>query len=207
MTKKKTVITVVTVCVLALLSYFILHNNPLANPDEEMIKKIISCVILVAIYAVFLLKYDKIVILPVELFQNRQLIWKLAKNDFRSKHAGSYLGVVWAFVQPVVSVLVYWFVFTIGGRAPSGDTGYPFVLWLIVGIVPWFFFADALGQGTSALLSYQYLVKKVVFKISILPIIKIISSFFVHSASNLSRIAIGSPGTCHLPTRTGMSEC
>ena len=63
MTKKKTVITVVTVCVLALLSYIILHHNPFANPDEEMIKKIISCVILVAIYAFFLLKYDKIVVL------------------------------------------------------------------------------------------------------------------------------------------------
>ena len=86
MTKKKTVIAAVTVVVAALASYIVFHHNPLANPDEEMIKKIISCVILAAIYAVFLLKYDKIVILPVELYQNRQLIWKLAKNDFKTRY-------------------------------------------------------------------------------------------------------------------------
>ena len=91
------------------------------------------------------------------------------------------MGIVWIFLQPVVTVLVYWFVFAMGGRTPISDTqDYPFVLWLIVGIVPWFFFSDAWGQGTSALLSYQFLVKKVVFKISILPIIKIISAFFIH---------------------------
>ena len=185
MTKKKTVITVVTVCVLALLSYIILHHNPFANPDEEMIKKIISCVILIAVYAVFLLKYDKIVILPVELFQNRQLIWKLAKNDFKTRYAGSYLGIVWAFVQPVITVLLYWFVFTVAlparAVAVKGDINIPYILWLIAGIVPWFFFSEALSNGTGALLEYNYLVKKVVFKISILPIIKIISALFVHA--------------------------
>jgi teichoic acid transport system permease protein len=46
--------------------------------------------------------------------------------------------------------------------------------------VPWFFFQDALNGGTNALIEYNYLVKKVVFKISILPIVKIISALFVH---------------------------
>ena len=132
-------------------------------------------------FIIFTRFYDWIILLPQELFANRKLIWKLAKNDFRSKYAGSYMGIVWIFLQPVVTVLVYWFVFAMGGRTPISDTqDYPFVLWLIVGIVPWFFFSDAWGQGTSALLSYQFLVKKVVFKISILPIIKIISAFFIH---------------------------
>ncbi len=180
MISKKRIVAIAAILMLIWVSYILFHSNPFAEPMQENVKKIISVAMLVAAFSIFVRFYDRIVILPAELFQNRELIWKLAKNDFRSKHAGSYLGVVWAFVQPVVSVLVYWFVFTIGGRAPSGDTGYPFVLWLIVGIVPWFFFADAWGQGTSALLSYQYLVKKVVFKISILPIIKIISAFFVH---------------------------
>lgn len=148
---------------------------------QEIIKKCISVFMLDAAFVVFAVFYDRITVLPAELYQNRELIWKLSKNDFKSKYAGSYMGIVWAFVQPVVTVLVYWFVFTIGGRSPSGGSGtYPFVLWLIVGIVPWFFFSDALGQGTSALLSYQFLVKKVVFKISILPIIKIISALFIH---------------------------
>lgn len=184
MTKKKIVITVVTLFVIALNLYIILHHNPLADPTQEIIKKIISCVILEGIYVVFLTMYDKIVILPVELWQNRRLIWKLAKNDFKTRYAGSYLGIVWAFVQPVVTVLLYWFVFTVAlpSRATTikGDIEIPYVLWLIAGIVPWFFFSEALTNGTNALLEYNYLVKKVVFKISILPIIKIISAIFVH---------------------------
>ena len=49
--------------------------------------------------------------LPAEICQSRKMIYKLAKNDFKTKFAGSYLGIVWAFIQPVVTVLVYWFVF------------------------------------------------------------------------------------------------
>ena len=57
---------------------------------------------------------EKKMSLPKELYQNRKLIWSLAKNDFKTKYAGSYLGIVWAFIQPVVTVLVYWFVFEKG---------------------------------------------------------------------------------------------
>ena len=184
MSKKKKIVLIVSICVLALNAYIILHHNPLADPTQEIIKKVISCIILNGIYAVFLVMYEKIVILPVELFQNRVLIWKLAQNDFKTRYAGSYLGIIWAFVQPVITVLLYWFVFTVAlpsrAVAVKGDLEIPYILWLIAGIVPWFFFSEALSNGTSALLEYNYLVKKVVFKISILPIIKIISAVFVH---------------------------
>ena len=105
---------------------------------------------------------------------------KLAKNDFKTRYAGSYFGTFWAFVQPVVTILVYWFVFSVGFRSNTDELGVPFVLYLVAGIVPWFFFSDALSGGTNSLLEYNYLVKKVVFKISILPIVKIISALFVH---------------------------
>lgn len=106
---------------------------------------------------------------------------KLAKNDFKTKYAGSYLGIVWAFIQPVITILVYWFVFSVGFRSGTGDLGVPFVLYLVAGIVPWFFFQDALTGGTNSLLEYNYLVKKVVFNISVLPVVKIISAMFVHA--------------------------
>jgi teichoic acid transport system permease protein len=119
-----------------------------------------------------------------DIIQNRKLIWKLSKNDFKSKFSGSYLGIIWAFIQPIVTVLVYWFVFEKGLRAGSvnlkSGIEIPFVLWLIAGLVPWFFFQDALSGGTNALLEYSYLVKKVVFNIDVLPIIKVISALFVH---------------------------
>ena len=88
--------------------------------------------------------------LPFQIAENRRLIWKLAKNDFKTRYAGSYLGIVWAFVQPVVTILVYWFVFEKGLKStPStleDGTAIPFVLMLTSGLVPWFFFSEALNN-------------------------------------------------------------
>ena len=125
-----------------------------------------------------------ITVLPTELWQSRHLIWKLAKNDFKKRYAGSYLGALWAMAQPVVTIAMYYLVFDLvfssrGPILPSGEE-VPYVLSLTAGLVPWFFFSEALNQGTTALLEYNYLVKKVVFKISILPIIKVIAATFIH---------------------------
>ena len=116
--------------------------------------------------------------IPSEFYQNRKLIWTLAKNDFRTKYAGSYLGIIWAFVQPVVTVMVYWFVF--GVVRQGAPKAVPFVLWLVCGLVPWFFFAEVISSGTNTFVEYNYLVKKVVFKIDTLPVVKVLSSVFVH---------------------------
>jgi len=127
---------------------------------------------------------NKFFSLPKELWNNRRLIWKLSKNDFKTRYAGSYLGIIWAFVQPVITILVYWLVFEKGFSAKAemfkSGVEVPFVVYLTSGLVPWFFFSEAVSQSTNALLEYNYLVKKVVFKISILPLIKIIAACFIH---------------------------
>ena len=120
-----------------------------------------------------------------ELSEGRKLAWQLGRSDFKRKYAGSYLGTIWAFVQPVVTVFVYWFVFEKGlgnGSRILSREGLeaPFVLYLVSGLVPWFFFQDALVGCTNSLIEYVYLVKKVVFRISILPFVKVLSALFVH---------------------------
>lgn len=114
-----------------------------------------------------------------DIFGKRELIFTLAQSDFKKKFVGSFLGVIWMFVQPIVTVLIYFFIFQLGFRSqPVADV--PYVLWLIPGIVPWFFFSEAWGGATNCLYEYQHLVKKMLFKVSILPVIKITASFFVH---------------------------
>ena len=82
----------------------------------------------------------KNVCLPKRLIASRKLIVNLAKNDFKKKCAGSYFGVVWAVIQPVITVLLYWFVFEFGLHQKVNDlrTGIevPFVLWLMGCLVP-----------------------------------------------------------------------
>ena len=46
-----------------------------------------------------------------ELVAKRKLIWELSKADFRKRFVGSYFGVVWMFIQPIVTVLIYWLIF------------------------------------------------------------------------------------------------
>lgn len=157
------------------------NNGPGVNPQQELVKKIISCAVILVSCIVFAVEYDKVIMLPTELYQNRHLIWKLAKNDFKKRYAGSYLGALWAMAQPVVTVVMYYIVFDrIMGNTGRGTDAAPFVLFLTAGLVPWFYFNEALNNGTNAMLEYNYLVKKVVFKISILPIIKIIAATFIH---------------------------
>ena len=110
---------------------------------------------------------------------NWRLLFSLTKNDFKQKYLGSYLGIAWAFIQPVITVLIFWFVFQVGFKAqPINDV--PFILWLIAGMFPWFFFADAVGNSTNAVVENAYLVKKIVFRVGFLPLIKIFSALIVH---------------------------
>lgn len=179
---KKGGIAIFTLLGAILATVVILHQNlgPAADPGEELLKKVLSCVIIAGACIGFAVLYDRVTGLAGELFQSRHLIWKLAKNDFKKRYAGSYLGAVWAMIQPVVTVALYYVVFEIFLNGASRTEEAPYVLFLTAGLVPWFFFSEALNAGTNALREYDYLVKKVVFKISILPIIKIIAATFIH---------------------------
>ena len=115
-----------------------------------------------------------------DIIRSRGLIFSLSKNDFKTRFAGSYFGILWAFVNPVVTVLLYWFVFGYVFVGARGTGEHPYVLDLISGLIPWFLFQEVLISGTNVMLDYSYLVKKVVFKIEVLPMVKIISASYVH---------------------------
>ena len=125
--------------IMALLIVFHKNPGPAVDQSQELTKKIISCVVIAAACFAFIHWYDKFTGLPVELFQNRHLIWKLAKNDFKKRYAGSYLGAVWAMAQPVVTVAMYYIVFDkiMGNTSTPLREGVevPFVLFLTAGLV------------------------------------------------------------------------
>ena len=182
--KKQVVLGTVWTVAIILAAELLLHNNVLEDPDTARLKKISGCLLLGAGVFLFTLFQDRVMALPVELYQNRRLIWRLSRNDFKKRYAGSYLGTIWAMVPPIVTVAMYWVVFDrIFGSGPQVTyTGgeVPYVLFLTAGLVPWFFFSDAVMGGMTSLMEYNYLVKKVVFKVSILPIIKVTAAMFVH---------------------------
>ncbi len=114
-----------------------------------------------------------------DLINSRHIILELTKNDFKTRYLGSSLGLVWAFVQPSITILILWFVFQVGFKsAPVAN--FPFILWIMAGMVPWFFLTESISSATMSIVEKSYLVKKVVFRVSILPIIKILSALVIH---------------------------
>ncbi|RUM70409.1 MAG: ABC transporter permease [Sulfurovum sp.] len=113
------------------------------------------------------------------IYQNRVLLWTLTKNEFKQRYFGNFLGVAWAFILPAVTIGILWFVFQVGFKSkPIND--FPFILWLVTGMFPWFYFSEGLSNGTNSIVANGFLVKKVVFRVSLLPIVSIATAFIVH---------------------------
>jgi ABC-type polysaccharide/polyol phosphate export permease len=115
-----------------------------------------------------------------ELFEKRGLILELAKRDYKSRYMGSVLGFVWTFAQPIMMMLIMWAVFIFGLKTGKTTGDVPFVVYFFVAQVAWNFFSDSWSSSTSVIMEYSFLVKKINFRLGILPIVKMTSAFINH---------------------------
>lgn len=114
------------------------------------------------------------------IYDSRELLISMAKRDIQNRYLGSLFGGIWAFVQPLVTIMIIWFVFQVGFKAQPTSNGVPFTLWLVSAMIPWFFIAEMLSNATNSIIEQASIVKKIVFKVSLLPIVKIISALIIH---------------------------
>lgn len=108
-----------------------------------------------------------------EIYDYRQMINSLVKKDLRGRYKGSVLGFLWTFINPLLQLVVYTFVFSVVLRAGIER----FYLFLFVALVPWIFFSSAITTGCTCILAQKDLVKKVYFPRQVLPIAYVTSSF------------------------------
>ena len=113
------------------------------------------------------------------IMKNKTLLLSLTKNDLKQKYLGNFLGVAWALIQPTATIIIFWFVFQVGFKSKPVDN-FPFILWLVAGMFPWFYFAEGLSNGTNSIIANSFLVKKVVFRVSLLPIVSLLSALGIH---------------------------
>ena len=113
------------------------------------------------------------------IIRNKTLLLSLTKNDLKQKYLGNILGVAWALIQPTATIIIFWFVFQVGFKSKPVDN-FPFILWLVAGMFPWFYFAEGLSNGTNSIIANSFLVKKVVFRVSLLPIVSLLSALSIH---------------------------
>lgn len=115
------------------------------------------------------------------LYNYRELLKSNIKKEIRGKYKGSFLGVLWSFVNPLLMVLVYAIVFPF--ILKDGPDNY--ILFIIVGILPWTFFTTCISQGTYTIIANEGIIKKVYFPREILPISVVTSGLINFSISCL----------------------
>jgi lipopolysaccharide transport system permease protein/teichoic acid transport system permease protein len=113
------------------------------------------------------------------IFMSRSIIFELAKRDMQQKYMGSYLGFIWVFLQPLLFILVLYTVMTLGFR---GDlvVDMPFSVYLVSGMVAWLVFTEHFNSTTKSIKEYSFLVKRIDFRLSVLPLVKLISVLLPH---------------------------
>jgi len=109
----------------------------------------------------------------------KYLIGVMAKRELETQYVGSLLGFIWTFIQPIVMISVFWFVFSVGFRVqPTNNV--PFVVWLAAGMASWLVFADIINGSAGVVVSHAHFIKKTLFPAEILPIIKLASCLITH---------------------------
>ncbi len=143
-------------------------------------------------------------------WQYRKQLFKLAKADLKKDYGGA-LGIGWAVIRPAILIFVFWFAFTVGLRRGNDVNGYPFFLWLIAGMIPWYYMRDMLTGGAGSIRRYRYLVTKIKFPISTIPTFVSIANMVTHLGLVLIMMVIyllfGYPPTIYylqLPLYTGL---
>lgn len=101
-----------------------------------------------------------------ELYNYRELLKTNVKKEIRGKYKGSFLGILWSFVNPLLMTLVYAIVFPFILKSTEPH----YVTFIIIGILPWTWFTNSIALGTTTVLGNAGIIKKVYFPREILPI-------------------------------------
>ena len=109
------------------------------------------------------------------LLKYRQLIQSLVARELKARYRGSVLGFFWSFINPLLLLLVYTFVFSyvLPARQPNLD---PYALFLFCGILPWTWFSSSILESSNVLISGGNLIKKVLFPAEVLPIVTVLAN-------------------------------
>jgi lipopolysaccharide transport system permease protein len=111
-----------------------------------------------------------------QLLRYRGLIQSLVARELKARYRGSVLGFFWSFINPLLLLLIYSFVFAVvlPGTHPAEIE--PYALFMFCGILPWTWFSSSLSESANVLIGHGNLIKKVLFPAEILPIVTVLAN-------------------------------
>lgn len=114
-----------------------------------------------------------------QIYYNRNVIYELTKRDFLSKYISNVLGMSWAIIEPLAMMVILYIVFTYL-RAGSAVSEVPFAIFLLTGLIMYDFFNKTINSASKSIKDYSFLIRKVKFRIAVLPMVKISSEVLIH---------------------------
>ncbi len=108
------------------------------------------------------------------LIRHRELLARMVRREIASRYRQTFLGIAWAFLKPLATVVVFTFIFSMIAGIPGG--GLPYPLFFMAGILPWTLFSAAVTTGISSLTSQSNLVARVQFPKEVLPLAAVAAS-------------------------------
>lgn len=121
------------------------------------------------------------------IIERRELIAILVARDLKARYRSSVLGFLWSFLNPLLMMGIYTLVFQYYMRM-GWDDPFPYALYLLVGLIPWTWFASSLSEGSTSLLSGGQMLKNVRFPAEILPLVVVLANF-IHFLIGLGLLA------------------
>src|SRR6478735_8317676 len=123
------------------------------------------------------------------LIRYRGLIQSLVARELKARYRGSVLGFVWSFINPLLLLTIYSFVFSVVLPGLHSKETEPYALFMFCGILPWTWFSSSLTEAAGSLISGGNLIKKVLFPAEVLPIVSVLANM-VHFMLGLPILAI-----------------
>ena len=118
-----------------------------------------------------------------ENFNNIFRIYSISKYELLADMRDSKLGLFWNFAHPLIQVLTYWFAFGVvfnKSAVKSYGITTPYILWMMGGMVVWFFISPCITNGCNAIFSKVNVITKMKFPVSILPATVVLKELFNH---------------------------
>src|SRR5438132_12034563 len=124
-----------------------------------------------------------------QLLRYRGLIQSLVARELKARYRGSVLGFFWSFINPLLLLLVYTFVFKVVLPASHPKEIEPYALFLFCGLLPWTWFSSSLVESANVLIAGGNLIKKVLFPAEVLQIVTVLANL-VHFCFGLPILGI-----------------
>lgn len=115
-----------------------------------------------------------------EIVTHRERMYRISRYDYRVLNKDAYLGNIWNLLNPLIQIATYWFVFGFGIRGGKDVDGFPYIIWMLCGMIPWFYLSAGITQGAGAIRNKGIAVLKMRYPVATIPLEQMLVQFYSH---------------------------